>query len=267
MSIISIAIQKGGCGKTTTAINLAAALHREGKKVLLMDADPQASLSEALRLRSNVNLYTELLKEIKGEDSNLEKTILKSGSGLPVIPSSTELAAAELELVTAYGREQMFTWMLQELKRKYDYIFIDCPPSVGMLSVNALVASDYILMTLHPEFLPLKSINGFLQQFRNLRKLNKRLDILGVVLTRYDERRIMNRQVFSYLAEEFGEKIFHSRIRNNISLAKAQEAGTDIFSYDRNSHGAEDYEQLAAEFLLKMENVHEQVEESELIAV
>ena len=157
--------------------------------------------------------------------------------------------------------------MLQELKRKYDYIFIDCPPSVGMLSVNALVASDHILMTLHPEFLPLKSINGFLQQFRNIRKLNRRLDILGVVLTRYDERRIMNRQVLSDLAEEFGEKVFDSRIRNNISLAKAQEAGTDIFSYDINSHGAEDYRLLASEFLLKIEKVSEQVEEAELIAV
>lgn len=253
MSVISIAIQKGGCGKTTTAINLAAALHRLGKKVLLIDADPQASLSEALGITAEINLYTELSKEIKGEYSSLEDAVTITGGGLSVIASCGELAAAELELVTAYGREQMFTWMLEKLKQKYDYIFIDCPPSVSMLSVNALVASDFVLLPLHPEFLPLKGVDGFMQHFKNLRRLNRQLQVLGLVLTRYDERRIMNRQVLSKLEDEFGGKVFHSHIRNTIALAKAQEAGKDIFSYDLQSHAAEDYQQLAIEFLQKIE--------------
>jgi len=160
MSIISIAIQKGGCGKTTTAINLAAALQRLGKKILLIDGDPQASLTEALGIVSETNLSTELSKEIKGEDSDLEQVIVETRSGLFVIPSSGDLAAAELELVTAYGREQMFAWMLEKLNRQYDFIIIDCAPSVGMLTVNALVASDFVVMPLHPEFLPMKGVGG-----------------------------------------------------------------------------------------------------------
>jgi len=254
MSIISIAIQKGGSGKTTTAINLAAALNQLGKKVLLVDTDPQASLSEALGIAEEPekNLFTELSKEIKGESGNLEEIIVETKSGLHVVPSSIELAGAELELVSVYGREQVFTWMLEKLAGKYDFIFIDCPPAIGMLTVNALVASQYILMPMQAEFLPLKGVRSFMHHFKNIKKLNKNLEVLGFVLTKYDERKIMNRQIFHVLEQEFGEKVFHAHIRNNIQLAKSQEAGTDIFHFDKNSHGAHDYETLAKEFLLKI---------------
>jgi len=266
MPVISIAIQKGGCGKTTTAINLAAALREQGKKILLVDADPQASLSEALRIPTTAgfNLYTELSKEIKGEESDLGKAVIQTNSGLSVIGASKELALSELELVTAYGREQMLGWMLEKFIGEYDFTFIDCPPSVGMLTVNALVASDYILMPLHPEFLPLKGAGSFMHHFKNLRKLNKRLQILGFVLTRYDERKVMNREVYHQLEKEFGGMVFTSRIRNSIKLAKAQEAGTDIFNYDRHSHGAEDYQALANEFLQKIISIPEKVNDREL---
>jgi chromosome partitioning protein len=267
MAIISIAIQKGGCGKTTTAINLAAALLRQEKKVLLIDADPQASLSEALGAHSGYNMYTELSKEIRGDDGDLEKAIVLTKSGLSVIPPGAELTNAEMELVTAFGREQMFAWLLEKLKPRFDFIIIDCPPSVGMLAVNALVASDFVLIPLHPEFLPFKGVAGFMHHFRNLRKLNKRIEVLGVVLTRYDERKIMNRQVFHQLEEEFGEKVFRTRIRNSISLAKAQEAGTDIFNYDHRSHGAEDYAELAIEFLYQVEHNLRNITESQLAII
>jgi len=257
MSIFSIAIQKGGSGKTTTAINLAAALLRKGKSVLLVDADPQASLSEALGIidEPEKNLFTELSKVIKGESGDLSEVLVETRSGLHVIPSSIELAGAELELVSVYGREQIFSWMLEKLATQYEYIFIDCPPAIGMLTVNALVASDFILMPMQAEFLPLKGLRSFMHHFKTIKRINKKLEVLGYVLTRYDDRKLMNRQIFQQLGNEFGDKVFATHIRNNIQLAKAQEAGTDIFHFDRHSHGAEDYQQLADEFLVKMSKI------------
>jgi chromosome partitioning protein len=255
MPVISIAIQKGGSGKTTTAINLAAALVLKGKKVLLMDADPQANLSQSLGVvdEPDINLFSVLKKEISGEGGNIKAALIHTACGLDLIPSSIELAGAELELVSVYGREQMFGWILQPLLNEYDYILIDCPPAIGMLTVNALTASDYVLMPLQAEFLPLKGLRSFMVHFKAIKaKLNKKIEILGFLLTRYDERKNMNRQVLQTLEEEFGEKVFHTHIRSNIQLAKAQEAGVDIFSFDKHAHGAEDYMKMAEEFLQKL---------------
>jgi chromosome partitioning protein len=255
MPIISIAIQKGGSGKTTTAINLAAALVQKGKKVLLIDADPQANLSQSLGVvdEPDTNLFTVLKKEISGEGGNIKEALVHTACGLHLIPSSIELAGAELELVSVYGREQMFGWILQPFLNEYDYILIDCPPAIGMLTVNALTASDYVLMPLQAEFLPLKGLRSFMVHFKAIKaKLNKKIEILGFLLTRYDERKNMNRQVLHTLEEEFGEKVFHTHIRSNIELAKAQEAGKDIFSFDKHAHGAEDYMKMAEELLQKL---------------
>ena len=254
MPVISFAIQKGGSGKTTTAVNLAAALHQQGKSVLLIDADPQANLSQSLGIldEPEKNLFTELSKEIAGEGSQLQEAIVRTRSGLDLIPSSIELAGAELELVSVYGREQVFCWMLEKLKEEYDYVFIDCPPAIGMLTVNALVASDFILMPLQAEFLPLKGVRSFMHHLKAIQKLNKRLEIVGFVVTRYDDRKIMNRRTYEELSTEFGDKAFHTHIRNNIQLASAQQAGLDIFSYDQSCHGAEDYKALGEEFQQKM---------------
>lgn len=257
MQIISIAAQKGGVGKTTTAINLAAGLQRKGKTVLLVDADPQGSMTTALGINDEktINLFTELAKEIRGEDGNIGAAILTTACGLALVPASAELAWAETELVSVFGREQVFTWLIEKMTTKYDYILFDCHPSVGMLTVNALVASDYILMPLQAEFLPQKAVDIFMQQIASIKKINKKLQLLGILLTKYDDRKTMNKHVKMQMEHEFADKLFTTTIRNNIQLAKAQEAGVDIFSFDKHSHGAEDYDALVNEFLIKLKNL------------
>ena len=261
MPIISCATLKGGCGKTTTAINLAAALLKQEKTVLLIDADPQANLSQSLGIPDEPerNLFTEIAKEIAGEGSRLADAIIHTRSGIDVIPSSIELAGTELELVSVYGREQVFSWMLENIKDQYDFVFIDCPPSIGMLTVNALVASNYVLMPLQAEFLPLKGVKSFISHLKAIQKLNKHLEILGFVITRYDERKIMNRQILEELEKEYGNKTFSTHIRSNIQLANAQQAGLDIFNFDKHCNGAQDYQKLAGEFLEKTNDAGEEI--------
>jgi chromosome partitioning protein len=252
MSIISIAILKGGSCKTTTVTNLAAALQLAGKKMLLVDADPQANLSQSLGVPDEPehNLYTELKKEMAGEDSDVQRAIIEVKPGLSILPASIELAGAEMELVSVYGRELMLSSILEPVAGNYDFVFIDCPHAIGMLTVNALVASDHVLMPMQGEFLPLKGVYSFMRHYNVIRKkLNKKLDLLGIVLTKFDERKLMNQQVRARLMEEFSGKVFQTVIRTNIQLAKAQEAGKDIFEFDRHSHGAEDYQKLGVEFL------------------
>jgi chromosome partitioning protein len=254
MSIISIAIQKGGSGKTTTALNLGAALSRQGKRVLLVDADPQANLSQSLGIEDEprFNLYSELKKEILQEGGRLSDAIVSTASGIDVIPASIDLAIVELEMAGIMGREYLINDLLKPLTDRYDYIFIDCPHSISLLTVNALVASDYVMLPLPGEFLPLKGVYGFMRQFDAIRKkLNPRLELLGMVMTKYDERKQMNVGVRRQLEEKFDGKVFQTVIRTNIQLAKAQEAGKDIFSFDRSSNGAKDYRQLAGELMTR----------------
>ena len=256
MTVIAIAIQKGGSGKTTTAINLAAALQRRGKTVLLVDADPQANLTQSLGIleEPEENLYSELKKVIAGEDSTLEAIVIPTACGLAVVPASIELASAELELVSVYGREKVFSWMLEPLVAQYDYIFIDCPPAIGMLTVNALVASDYVLLPLQAEFLPLKGLQSFMHSFDRIKKqLNPSLHILGYLLTKYDTRKNMTQRVLEQLEGTVGPQLFATRIRSNIALAQAQERGVDVFTYDSRCHGAQDYQALAEEVRERVE--------------
>jgi chromosome partitioning protein len=255
MPIISIANQKGGCGKTTTVVNLGFAIQRAGKKVLLVDADPQANLSQSLGIEDEpvVNLYTELKKEMQGEGADLASAIVSTSRGIDVVPASIDLGIAELELVSAYSREQLLRTLLQPVVPRYDFILIDCPHAIGMLTVNALVASDLVLIPLPGEFLPLKGVYSFMRQFDMIRKkLNPKLELLGIVLTKFDERKIMNIGIRQQLEEKFPGKVFRCFIRTNIQLSKAQEAGQDIFSFDKSSNGAKDYRNLAEEMMQKL---------------
>ena len=253
MKTIAIANFKGGVGKTTTAINLAAGLKNRAKKVLVIDIDSQANLTQSLGIYGELEhtIYTVVHKEAFGEKTALKDAIV-TASGLDLIPSSLELANAELELASVYGREQILAQLLNPVSA-YDFVFIDCPPSMSLLTINALVASDYVLIPLQAEFLPLKGARSFLKHFELIYKLNKRVSLLGFVLTKYDYRKKMNQQVKEELLKEFGkEKVFNTTIRTNIALANAQQKGIDIFRYDTVSNGALDYEALTEEFLKKM---------------
>src|SRR4051812_46251391 len=256
MPVISIAIQKGGSGKTTTVINLAAALQRQGERVLLIDADPQANLSQSIGIieEPENNFYTEMKIEMTGEDSDLTKAMINLKPGLTIVPSSIELAGAETELVGVFARESVLKSMIDPVRKKFDFIFIDCPHAISMLTVNALVASDFVLLPLQGEFLPLKGVFSFMRHFEIIKKkLNNKIEVLGIVLTKFDERKTMNMKVRQSLHEAFGEKLFTTVIRSNIQLAQAQEQAMDIFSFDRNAHGAIDYDTLSKEFLVRME--------------
>ena len=253
--IIAITNQKGGVGKTTTAINLGAALCQAGKKVLLVDADAQANLSQALGVEEEpvFNLYTELKKEIMGEGGHLARTIVRTRQGMDVVPASIDLAMVEMEMAGSMSREHILAELLKPLAGNYDYVFLDCPHSISLLTINALVASDLVLIPLPGEFLPLKGVYGFMRQFDVIRKkLNPRLELLGLLMTKYDERKQMNVGVKKQLEEKFGNKVFKTVIRTNIQLSKAQEAGKDIFSFDKSANGARDYRQLAVEIMKKI---------------
>ena len=254
MKIVSIAIQKGGAGKTTTSVNLAAALRDTGKKCLLIDLDPQASLTQSFGIddEPEPNVYTLLKRESAGDPASPEDAILQR-CGMDILPSSLELASAELELVSVYGREHILSQILQRLDGNYDYVLLDCPPSIGMLTVNALVASHYLLMPVLAEFLSLKGAKSFLKHLNVVKRLNDKLEVLGFLLTKYDAQKTMTGEVEARLKEDFGsDKVFDTRIRSNIALAKAQQAGVDIFSFQRSSNGAADYREMGQEFLNKV---------------
>ncbi len=254
MKIIAIANFKGGVGKTTTTINLAAGISKRNKKVLLIDMDPQANLTQSLGVKEEAkkSVYALLHEAAMGEKVSLPDFIL-TASGLDLLPASLDLANAELELSSVYGRERILAQALKPLSG-YDFVFIDCPPSMGMLTINALVASDFIILPLQAEFLPLKGVESFFKHFKMVSALNKKLKLLGFVLTKYDQRQTMNQRVKKELEETYTkDKMFGTAIRTNIALAKAQQAGQDIFTYDKRSHGARDYEALTSEFLAKIE--------------
>ncbi|MBC7904046.1 MAG: ParA family protein [Gemmatimonadaceae bacterium] len=253
MPVVSIAIQKGGSGKTTTAVNLAAALHRKGKSVLLIDSDPQANLTYSLGVSDDCekNLYTEYKTEIMGQESHLREAIVTSKCGLNIIPSSIDLARAEIELVSKLARE--FTLrkrMLKPLLAEFEYIFIDTPPSFGMLTTNALVASDLILIPLQGEFLPKKGVESFLGHVDTLREtFNLQIDIAGFVLTKYSPRKNINQEIRKWVEEKYPDKLFKTFIHTDIKLVTAQKQGEDIFTHAPQSVAANDYAELAAEFL------------------
>ena len=252
--IISYVNQKGGVGKTTTCINLSAFLASKGKKILLIDMDPQGNASSGLGVEKTPNLKT-IYSAIDGECS-VHDTIKKTNvQGLDVIPSTVDLAGAEIELVQINHRETVLSQLLNQIKFEYDFIMIDCPPSLGLLSINALTASDTVIIPIQCEFFALEGLSQLMNTIKLVKKhLNPKIEIEGVVLTMKDSRSNLVNQVSTEIRTYFGKKVFETAIPRNIRLAEAPSHGLPIYVYDPNCTGAIAYETLANEFLKKQKS-------------
>jgi chromosome partitioning protein len=248
--VIAIANQKGGVGKTTTAVSLGAALAIAERPTLVIDADPQANTTRALGFAQDperASLYDSLVEGTSLDDVRLTVEELPF---LHVIPSENNLVGAEVELVSQDGREFVLRERIEQLRALYDYIFIDCPPSLSLLTVNALVAADSVLIPLQSEYLALEGISQLMDTVERVRSaLNPNLAIEGVLMTMYDDRTNLARQVVHEVREFFGARVYTTVIPRNIRLGEAPSHGTPIFLYDIRSRGAEAYFALAKEFL------------------
>jgi chromosome partitioning protein len=245
--IIAISNHKGGVGKTTSAINIGAGLALKGKKVLLIDMDPQANMSQSLGVHEPEKGIYEALK---GTDT-LE--IMKIRKNLALVPATAGLGGAELELAAEAGREFILKELLDAQRENYDFILIDCPPSLGLLAINAFTASDEIFIPMQAQYLALQGIGKLLGLVDKIKKrLNPKLEITGIFITQFDRRKVLNRYVMDTLESHFGSKVFKTRIRNNVALAEAPNEGCDIFTYQPSSNGAFDYQQLVKEILKRM---------------
>ena len=244
--VISLLNHKGGVGKTTSAINIGAGLVELNKRVLLIDLDPQANLTLSLGIpRQKATIY----EALRGESELVPYT---AKEGLDVITSTLDLSGAELELINEAGREYILKELLEVVMEDYDYIIIDCPPSLGLLTLNALTSSQVVYIPLQTEFLALQGLAKIKQVVDKVRfRLNKDLQIGGVIATMYDHRKVLNRDVVDTIKKYFGDKVFKTFIRDNVALAEAPSQRKDIFDYQKRSPGAEDYLKLCQEILVR----------------
>ena len=247
--IIAIANQKGGVGKTTTAVNLSAAIGAMGKKTLLVDVDPQGNSSSGVgidRRQEKNTMYEVLIGECTGQEALVHTDF----ENLDILPSSMDLAAAELELASVDHRESALKNALIPLRENYEYIFIDCPPSLGLLTINALAAADTVLVPMQCEYYALEGLTQLVSTIRTVkRSINPPLDIEGIVLTMYDGRTNLTLQVAEEIKRYFGPKVFKTVVPRNVRLSEAPSHGKPIIAYDRLSRGAEAYTAIADELL------------------
>ena len=247
--VMAIINQKGGVGKSTTAINLSAALGEMGKQVLLVDLDPQGNSSSGLGIeKSRVEhcVYDVLLNDVPVEDVIIPDVC----EGLDVIPATINLAGAEVELVAEMARENRLRDSVGSLRGKYDYVFIDCPPSLGLLTVNALVAADKLLIPIQCEFYALEGVTKLLDSMKRVKtRLNPSLDIFGVLLTMYDGRTTLSKQVVEEVRNYFGKLVFDTLMPRTVKLSEAPSFGQPITQYDPSGKGAQSYVDLAKEVI------------------
>ncbi|WP_026914816.1 ParA family protein [Christiangramia portivictoriae] len=249
--IIAIANQKGGVGKTTTSVNLAASLGVLEKKILLIDADPQANATSGLGIdveEVENGTYQLLEHSVKAEDA-IQKT---NSPNLDIIPAHIDLVAIEIELVDQENRESMLKRAITPLKELYDYILIDCAPSLGLLTLNALTASDSVIIPIQCEYFALEGLGKLLNTIKSVQKLhNNKLDIEGLLLTMYDSRLRLSNQVVDEVKKHFDEMVFETIIQRNVRLSEAPSYGESIINYDASSKGASNYLSLAHEIIKK----------------
>lgn len=248
--ILSFVNHKGGVGKTTTTLNLGKSLNKfYNKKVLLIDLDAQANLSSSLGLDSEDGrtIYEALRGKIKLPIKSIEPNF-------DIVVSSLDLSAVEMELSSAISRETLLQRLLAPVKENYDYILIDCPPSIGLLTINALTASSDIIIVLQSEYLALKGMVKLLQAIDKVKEfINPKLNLAGVLLTQFDERLNLNREVEQTMLNHFKDKLFNTKIRKNIALAEAPSMNQTIFEYNPNSNGAKDYKVFTEELINRIE--------------
>ena len=246
--IISVANQKGGVGKTTTTVNLSTILAKKGKKVLLIDTDPQGNATSGLGVSKDVELsvYDILIGDTEF-DETLQETAIKN---LKVCPSNISLAGAEVQLVSMMSREQRLKTKLDKIKDQYDYILVDCPPSLGLVTLNAFTASDSVLIPVQCEYFALEGLGQLLNTVNLVKKhLNKNLEIEGALLTMYDARTNLSNQVVKEVKKYFEDKVYKTVIPRNVRLSEAPSYGMPITVYDPRSKGAKAYEKFAKELL------------------
>lgn len=248
--IISISNHKGGVGKTTSVVNIGAGLNKLGKKVLLIDMDPQENLTLSFGIR---NTEYSVYGALKGLYPIKPVSIREN---LDLVPATLELSNAETELSAEAGREYLLLEALEPIKNDYDYVLIDCPPSLGLLTINALTASNYVYLPIQAHYLAIKGLAKMNEVTVKIQKrLNKNLSIGGVFITMYDKRKVLHRDVVETVKSYFQEKVFDTKIRENISLAEAPYTGSDVFQYDAKCFGSEDYLQLCKEILQREESI------------
>lgn len=250
--IIAFSNQKGGVGKTTTCVNLAASLANSGKRVLIVDFDAQCNASSALGefdKQTKNSIYSVMFDDIKIAEAIKQSEV----KGLDFIPASCDLAGAELELSQiVIGRERVLQDRLNEVQDEYDYIFIDCPPSLGLLTVNALTASNGVVVPIQSEYYALEGLSQMMNTVKLVKKfLNKDIEILGVAVTMYDSRSKLAKGVLEEIKKFFGDKVYETKIPRNIRLAEAPSYGKPVCLYDKRCAGAVAYDNLAKEFLSK----------------
>ena len=254
--IIAVANQKGGVGKTTTAINLSTLLAKRGKKVLLVDADPQGNATSGVGMDKNVefSVYDLIINDTVEPKETIQRTEIKN---LSICPSNINLAGAEVELVSMMSREYRMKEKLDTLKENYDYIIIDCPPSLGLITLNSFTAADSVLIPVQCEYYALEGLGQLLNTVQLVQKhLNKNLEIEGALLTMYDIRTNLSNQVVKEVNKYFENKVYKTVIPRNVKLSEAPSYGMPICIYDPRSKGAKSYDKFVKEFLKNNENAN-----------
>lgn len=247
--IISIINQKGGVGKSTTAVNLAAALGELGKKVLIVDFDPQGNSTSGLGIEKEELeqcVYDALLNDVPAENLLIQANC----NNVTVIPATIQLAGAEIELVSAMARETRLKELLEPVQENYDFVFIDCPPSLGLLTINALTAADSVLIPIQCEYYALEGVTKLLESMRMVKsKINKGLEVFGVLLTMYDSRTSLANQVVDEVKQYFGDKVFNTLIPRTVKISEAPSFGMSVIQYAPQNKGAQSYMELAEEVI------------------